>query len=61
MVKTVLGVAAVAFFALTLAAWAGTVYQLSDNQPPDYPTTIGDRKFADQVKERNGGMFVIVV
>jgi tripartite ATP-independent transporter DctP family solute receptor len=40
---------------------ASVVYQLSDNQPGDYPTTIGDNKFAELVKERTGGRIQIDV
>jgi tripartite ATP-independent transporter DctP family solute receptor len=40
---------------------AATVYQLSDNQPSDYPTTLGDNKFAELVKERTGGRIQIDV
>lgn len=52
---------AVSFLLATAVACAGTVYQLSDNQPPNYPTTIGDRKFADLVRERTDGRIVIDV
>ena len=40
---------------------ATTVYQLSDNQPPDYPTTIGDNEFARLVAERTDGRIKIDV
>jgi len=43
------------------SALAATTYQLSDNQPPDYPTTLGDKKFAELVKERTNGRIVIDV
>lgn len=52
---------AVTFFLVSAAACAGTAHQLSDNQAPDYPTVIGDRKFADLVYERTNGRIVIDV
>jgi len=36
-------------------------FRLADNQPVDYPTVIGDQKFADLVKERSGGRITIEV
>lgn len=51
----------VSFLAATFSAQAGTVYQLAENQPPDFPTTVGDRKFAELVKERTGGRIQIDV
>lgn len=36
-------------------------YQLAENQPPEYPTTIGDREFAKLVKERTDGRIAIDV
>lgn len=50
-------------FALTLctsAAFAQS-FELSDNQPADYPTTLGDLKFAEIVKEKTGGRIDITV
>lgn len=40
---------------------AAVVYQLSDNQPGDYPTTIGDLKFAELVGQRTNGRIKIDV
>lgn len=40
---------------------AAVVYQLSDNQPGDYPTTIGDLKFAELVNQRTNGRIKIDV
>lgn len=40
---------------------AATVYQLSDNQPADYPTTLGDNEFARLVAERTEGRIKIDV
>lgn len=40
---------------------AATVYQLSDNQPADYPTTLGDLKFAELVNQRTNGRIKIDV
>lgn len=40
---------------------AAVVYQLSDNQPGDYPTTIGDLKFAELVSQRTNGRIKIDV
>ncbi|UQZ89900.1 C4-dicarboxylate ABC transporter [Deltaproteobacteria bacterium Smac51] len=54
----VLAVAAALVMAPALSA---QTLQLSDNQPPDYPTTIGDRKFAELVKERTDGRITIDV
>jgi tripartite ATP-independent transporter DctP family solute receptor len=51
-------------FAVIPAAPAGAaavIYQLSENQPGDYPTTIGCNKFAELVKERTGGRIQIDV
>ena len=40
---------------------AATVYKLAENQPPDYPTTLGDLEFARLVKEATDGRIVIDV
>ncbi|WP_155922154.1 TRAP transporter substrate-binding protein [Bacillus sp. EB01] len=36
-------------------------FRLADNQPVDYPTVIGDQKFADLVNERTDGRIKIEV
>jgi tripartite ATP-independent transporter DctP family solute receptor len=36
-------------------------FRLADNQPADYPTVVGDKKFADLVKERTDGRIKIEV
>lgn len=36
-------------------------FRLAETHPPDYPTTLGDKKFADLVKERSGGRITIDV
>jgi tripartite ATP-independent transporter DctP family solute receptor len=36
-------------------------FRLAETHPPDYPTTLGDKKFADLVKERSGGRIKIDV
>lgn len=55
----------VLFLAIALCAaapaHAAVVYQLSDNQPGDYPTTIGDLKFAELVAQRTNGRIKIDV
>lgn len=55
----------VLFLAIALFAaaplHAAVVYQLSDNQPGDYPTTIGDLKFAELVAQRTNGRIKIDV
>lgn len=51
---------AIALFAAAPAR-AAVVYQLSDNQPADYPTTIGDLKFAELVAQRTNGRIKIDV
>lgn len=55
----------VLFLAIALFAaapvQAAVVYQLSDNQPGDYPTTIGDLKFAELVAQRTNGRIKIDV
>lgn len=62
MLKKLLSGAALLVFSLFVAqAASAAVYQLSDNQPPDYPTTLGDKKFAELVKERTNGKIVIEV
>ncbi|MDR3230812.1 MAG: TRAP transporter substrate-binding protein [Synergistaceae bacterium] len=48
-------------FAAGAAFAAPVVYQLSDNQPGDYPTTLGDNRFAELVKERTDGRIRIDV
>lgn len=61
--KTLLSVAGallVSSIMFTPMAQAAT-YQLAENQPPEYPTTIGDREFAKLVKERTNGRIVIDV
>jgi tripartite ATP-independent transporter DctP family solute receptor len=37
------------------------VLRLAENQPADYPTTIGDYKFAELVKQRTNGRITIEV
>lgn len=51
---------AIALFA-AVPVQAAVVYQLSDNQPGDYPTTIGDLKFAELVSQRTNGRIKIDV
>ncbi len=56
----------VLFLALSLLAFAAvgnaaTVYKLAENQPPDYPTTLGDLEFARLVEEATEGRIVIDV
>ncbi|MBD0379684.1 TRAP transporter substrate-binding protein [Paenibacillus sedimenti] len=36
-------------------------FRLAETHPPDYPTTLGDKKFAELVKERSGGRIKIDV
>ncbi|MCM3728283.1 TRAP transporter substrate-binding protein [Neobacillus cucumis] len=36
-------------------------FRLADNQPPDYPTVVGDKKFAELVEERTNGRIKIEV
>src|SRR3954447_13761422 len=36
-------------------------FRLADNQPPDYPTVLGDKKFAELVEERSDGRIKIEV
>ena len=36
-------------------------FRLADNQPPDYPTVLGDKKFAELVEERTEGRIKIEV
>jgi tripartite ATP-independent transporter DctP family solute receptor len=36
-------------------------FRLADNQPPDYPTVVGDKKFAELVDERTDGRIKIEV
>lgn len=43
------------FVVFTARANAAMVLQLSDNQPGDYPTTVGDLKFAELVGQRTNG------
>ncbi len=45
----------------TLTANAAKTFKLAENQPPDYPTTIGDLKFAEIVKEKTNGNIIIDV
>ena len=62
MSKTLLSsLAALVVSLFVCQAVSAAVYQLSDNQPPDYPTTLGDKKFAALVKERTNGKIVIEV
>ncbi len=37
------------------------VLRLAETHPADYPTTLGDMKFAELVKERSGGRIIIEV
>lgn len=55
------GAVALTFLMLTPAALAAKTFQLSDNQPPDYPTTLGDKEFSKLVKERTNGAIIIDV
>lgn len=36
-------------------------FRLAETHPPDYPTTLGDKKFADLVSEKSGGRIKIDV
>ncbi|WP_258881408.1 TRAP transporter substrate-binding protein [Paenibacillus sp. sptzw28] len=36
-------------------------FRLADTHPPDYPTVIGDKKFAELVSEKSGGRIKIEV
>lgn len=38
-----------------------TVLRLADNHPDDYPTVIGDKKFAELVEEKTNGRYKIEV
>jgi tripartite ATP-independent transporter DctP family solute receptor len=40
---------------------AAMVFRLAENQPEDYPTTLGDREFARLVNERTNGRIKIEV
>jgi tripartite ATP-independent transporter DctP family solute receptor len=40
---------------------ATVVFRLAENQPEDYPTTLGDKEFARLVKERTNGRIQIEV
>lgn len=55
------GVVFAFLLAIGLPAYSGQIFQLSDNQPPDYPTTLGDIKFAELVNERSNGRIIIDV
>lgn len=46
---------------ISCAAQAATVFKLAENQPEDYPTTIGDKAFAKMVEEKTGGRIKIEV
>lgn len=49
-------------FALTAATFsAETVYQLSEQRPPEHPSVVGCNTFADLVRERSDGRLVIDV
>lgn len=61
MKKTIAVFVALAVLAFSSMADAATTYKLAENQPPDYPTTIGDREFARLVKEGTKGEIVIDV
>ncbi len=43
------------------AAGKPVVLRLAETHPADYPTTLGDMKFAELVKERSGGRITIEV
>lgn len=38
-----------------------TIFRLAENQPPDYPTTVASKKFAELVNERTKGRIKIEV
>ena len=46
---------------LTAAAASAATYKMAENQPPDYPTTVGDKAFAKIVKEKTKGRIDIDV
>ncbi len=50
-----------AVIVLTAAAASAATYKMAENQPPDYPTTIGDKEFAKIVKEKTKGRIEIDV
>ena len=37
------------------------IFRLAETHPPDYPTTLGDKKFADLVYQNTGGRIKIEV
>ena len=43
------------------AAAAPIVLKLAETHPPDYPTTLGDKKFAELVTERSKGRIKVEV
>lgn len=46
---------------LASAAWTGEILRLAENQPEDGPVTVGDRKFAEYVKEASDGRLLVEV
>ena len=61
MKKIIIVCMMLSIFAFAAAANAATTYKLAENQPPDYPTTIGDKEFARLVKEGTKGRIIIDV
>lgn len=53
-------VAAVMFLA-SAPVMGGTAYQLSESRPPEHPTAVGVKKFAELVRERTDGRITIDV
>lgn len=48
-------------FLMAGTAQAAIKMKMAENQPPDYPTTIGDKEFARLVKEKTNGRIEIEV
>ncbi len=62
IMKKVLAISlALSVLAFASVGSATTVYKLAENQPSDYPTTIGDLEFARLVKEATDGRIIIDV
>ena len=66
--KKLIMIALSAFLVLCLSACSNTDYTepdfvltYADNQPPNYPTSLGGERFAELVKERTDGRVIIQV
>lgn len=59
--RTLAAVVAAVMFLASASAMGGTVYQLSESRPPEHPSAVGVKKFADLIRESTEGRITVDV